>query len=200
MYRFYLAAVDMLPGALLLAPVYLILHKAYFHNTGKSILYYLFSCYLAVVYVLVGLPNVTYIRPEVNLNLIPFVGMIGDWKNSLLNVLLFIPLGMSLPVLWSSFRAGKNALFFGFCTSLAIELLQMLTYRATDINDVITNTFGTYLGFLSTKILLKRSVGLAHISKSNTVVDLWLVLTVLVLIMFFAYPFVSGALWNTILS
>ena len=43
MYRFYLAAMDLLPGALLLLPVYLLLHKVYFRSIRKSILYYLFS-------------------------------------------------------------------------------------------------------------------------------------------------------------
>ena len=76
MYRFYLAAVDMLPGILILAPLYWVLNKAYFHDARKSFLYFIFSCYLSVVYVLVGMPNVTYIRPEINLNLIPIIGMI----------------------------------------------------------------------------------------------------------------------------
>ena len=59
MYRLYLAAVDMLPGVLMLAPAYWILNRAYYHNTRKSFFYFVFSCYLSVVYVLVGMPNVT---------------------------------------------------------------------------------------------------------------------------------------------
>ena len=143
MYRFYLAAIDMLPSALVFAPVYLFIDKAYFHKTRKSILYYLFSCYLSVIYVLVGLPNITYIRPELNLNLIPFLGMVDDWKNSILNILLFVPLGLALPVLWNSFKSARNTIGFGFVSSLVIEILQTLTYRATDVNDLITNTLGT---------------------------------------------------------
>ena len=137
MYRFYLAAIDMLPGAALLIPIYFILNQIYFRNSRKSILYFLFSCYLSVVYVLVGLPNVTYIRPELNLNLIPFAGMLADLKNSILNVLLFIPLGIMLPLLWNKFKTLKCTLLFGFGMSLTIELLQILTFRATDVNDLI---------------------------------------------------------------
>lgn len=199
MYRFYLAVVDMLPGALILAPVYLALNKVYFHNTGKSILYYLFSCYLAVVYVLVGLPSVTYLRPEPNLNLIPIIGMVDDWKNSVLNVLFFIPLGMSMPILWSRFRTGKRTVLIGFCASIVIELLQILTYRVTDVNDVITNTLGAYFGFLCSRALLKRSARLADLSENNAS-DLYIVVTVVVVVMFFVYPFVSSALWDMILS
>ena len=196
MYRFYLAAVDMLPAALLLAPVYLVLNKAYFHNARKSILYFLFAGYLSVLYVLVGLPNVTYIRPEINLNLVPIIGMIEDWKNSILNILLFIPLGVALPFLWNKFRTKRNSVLFGFAVSFVIELLQTLTYRATDINDLITNTLGTYLGFLCAKCLLKKH----QIAGENRTREAGIVTLSVLLVMFFVYPFVSSALWDLIFS
>lgn len=200
MYRFYLAAVDMLPGTVLLAPVYYILNKKYFHSTKKSILYFLFSCYLSVVYVLVGLPNVTYIRPEINLNLIPFIGMVEDFKNSVLNVLLFIPLGITLPILWNKFKAHKSTIHFGFGMSLTIELLQALTFRATDVNDLITNTLGTVLGYFCANALLKKFPALKQIAGNTANKDVILVLLIVLLLMFFAYPFISAALWNLILS
>lgn len=196
MYRFYLAAIDILPAALLFAPAYLILNKAYFHNSRKSFLYFLFSCYLSAVYVLVGMPNITYIRPELNLNLIPIIGMIDDWKNSILNILLFVPLGVILPILWDRFRIQKNTILFGFCTSLAIELLQILTFRATDVNDLITNTLGTYLGFLCAGHLFQKR----QIAESDKFRDTGIVIAVVLLTMFFAYPFVSSALWDFIIS
>ena len=196
MYRFYLAAIDILPAALLFAPAYLILNKAYFHNSRKSFLYFLFSCYLSAVYVLVGMPNITFIRPELNLNLIPIIGMIDDWKNSILNILLFVPLGVILPILWDRFRIQKNTILFGFCTSLAIELLQILTFRATDVNDLITNTLGTYLGFLCAGHLFQKH----QITESDRFRDTGIVIAVVLLTMFFAYPFVSSALWDFIIS
>jgi len=196
MYRFYLAAVDMLPGVLILAPLYWILNRAFFHNIRRSFFYFVFSCYLSVVYVLVGMPNVTYIRPEINLNLIPVIGMIEDWKNSILNVLLFIPLGALLPILWNRFRKAKHALLFGFGTSLSIELLQMLTFRATDVNDLITNTFGAYLGFLCTGRMIKKHQ-IAEVGKTG---EEGIVIAFVLLVMFFIYPFVSAALWDLVLA
>lgn len=196
MYRFYLAAIDIVPAALLLAPAYFIINKAYFHNTRKSIFYYIFSCYFSVIYVLVGLPNVAYIRPELNLNLIPLIGIVYDWKNSILNVLLFVPLGMMLPIVWSKFRQKKSTLLFGFTTSLAIELLQILTFRATDVNDLLTNLLGTYLGFLCANGLLRKR----RIEEVGATKELGFVIAIVVLIMFFAYPFVSSALWDLILA
>lgn len=200
MYRFYLAAVDLLPGALLLIPVYWILNKICFHNARKSAFYYLFSCYLSVVYVLVGLPNITYIRPELNLNLLPFVGMIEDWKNGILNILLFVPLGVMLPVLWRKFRKLRNTVLLGFGMSLAIELLQILTFRATDVNDLITNTLGTYSGFLCARLLLQKSTRLRCLVDEENTGEFVIVLAAVLLPMFFVYPFLSAALWDWVLS
>ena len=196
MYRFYLAAIDLLPGAMILIPIYFILNRIYFRSARKSILCFLLSCYLAAVYVLAGLPNVTYIRPEVNLNLIPIAGMIDDWKNSILNVLLFVPLGIMLPILWNRFKTQKETLLFSFGMSLVIELLQMLTYRATDVNDLITNTLGAFLGFHCAK-LFKMKDRLKSEDKTSEII---MVLGIILLVMFFAYPFVSAALWDWILQ
>lgn len=199
MYRFYLAAVDMLPGALILMPVFLLLNRVYFHNWQKSICYFMFSCYLSVVYVLVGMPNVTYMRPELNLNLIPIIGMIEDFKNSILNILLFIPLGTMMPILWNKFRSQRNTLLFGLGVSLAIELLQMLTFRATDVNDLITNTLGTYLGFLCAQILLNSSVKLRQMVNEKNTRELGFLLAIVFMVMFLVYPFVSSALWDFVI-
>ena len=195
MYRFYLAAVDMLPAALILIPFFIIFNRIFFRSTRKCILYYLFACYLAVVSVLVGLPNITYIRPELNLNLIPIIGMIADWKNSFLNILLFVPLGVMLPLLWNKFRNCKHTVLFGFTLSLTIELLQILTYRATDINDLITNTLGTYIGYLCAASVQRKS----HFSGESNTFELSIVLVTVLLTMFFVYPFVSAVLWDLIL-
>lgn len=196
MYRFYLAAVDMLPAALILIPVFRLLNRTFFHNSRKCILYYLFACYLSVVYVLVGLPNVTYIRAELNLNLIPFAGILADWKNSILNILLFVPLGIMLPLLWDNFRNPLKTVLFGFAMSLAIELLQILTFRATDINDLITNTLGTYIGYLASTVFRRKY----PFPGENKSIELCIVMVTVLITMFFAYPFVSAALWDLILS
>ena len=85
--------------------------------------------------------------------------MFSDCKNSLLNVLLFVPLGFFLPLFWKKFSAFGYTLLFGFCTSLLIELLQIFTFRATDVNDLMTNTVGTVLGYLLARIVLKLFPG-----------------------------------------
>ena len=200
MYRFYLAAVDLLPAALLMIPIFWILDRLYFRNRKKSVFYCLISCYLAVVYVLVGLPTVTYIRPELNLNLIPILPMAEDLKNSVLNVVLFVPLGILLPIGWKRFRERRYALQLGFGISLCIELLQMLTFRTTDVNDLITNTLGTYLGYLAAREMMKQKPRIANLVVEENNHTLFAVLLIVFGIMFFLYPFVSSALWDLILA
>lgn len=194
MYRVFLAAVDIVPAAVVLIPVFGVLYgTVYGCDLRKSVLYCLFCLYLSAVFALVGIPNVTYFRPEVNLNLIPFAGMMADLKNCVLNVILFVPLGFFLPVLWQRFRKGSACLLFGFGLSLAIELLQMMTFRATDVNDLITNTAGTLLGFL----LAKAVVGKEAAGQGSR--DVYLLTTLSFGVMFFVHPFLSPLIWDRIL-
>ena len=195
MIRIYLAAVDVVPAAVILLPLFLILYfTAYKRSLRKTGLYCLFCLYLAAVFSLVGIPNVTYFRPELNLNLIPFRGIITDLKNSILNIALFVPLGLFLPLLWTRFRRFLPAAAFGFGLSLTIELLQWLTFRATDVNDLITNLAGTATGFL----LMKPVSHKCQVAGEGRG-DVYALCGLSFGIMFFLHPFLSPMLWDRIL-
>ena len=195
MYRFFLAVVDIVPASIALLPLFLVLHyTAYGRDLRKTVFYCLFCLYMAAVFSLVGIPNITYFRPQVNLNLIPFAGMAADLKNSILNILLFVPLGFFLPVLWQRFRKGILSIAFGFGLSLNIELLQMLTFRATDVNDIITNTVGTLVGFLLAKPMIRK---FPAVEEGKGIVYLLIGLSFCV--MFFVHPFLSPLIWDTLL-
>ena len=195
MIRFYLAAVDVVPAAVVLIPLFLVLYvTAYKGNLRKTVLYGIFCLYLSAVFSLVGIPNVRYFRPDVNWNLIPFAGLMGDLKNSLLNILLFVPLGIFLPVLWGRFRRPVSACFFGLGLSLTIELLQLLTYRATDVNDLMTNAVGTAAGFLLARPISRKCPAIgAGRAEPYTLCALSFG------VMFFLHPFLSPFLWDRIL-
>lgn len=194
MYRIILTVVDIVPAAVVLVPVFCVFYYTlYRHDLRKSVLHCLFCLYLAAVFSLVGIPNVTYFRPEINLNLLPFAGMVKDLKNCILNVVLFTPLGFFLPVLWYRFKNLRSVVTFGFGLSLTIELLQMLTFRATDVNDLITNTLGAMIGFLFAKPLIgKRSVAEKEIR------EVFMLIALSFGTMFFAHPFLSPMIWDRI--
>ena len=74
--------------------------------------------------------------------------MINDFSNACLNVLLFVPFGFFLPVLWKEFRNAKKVFIAGFAMTSFIEIAQIFTGRTTDINDIITNIAVTLIGYL----------------------------------------------------
>lgn len=78
-----------------------------------------------------------------------FMGLSNSLYNVLGNVLLFIPLGFGIPLLFKNHNKLGKITFYGFAASLSIESLQYLTRtNFTDIDDVIFNTFGAILGFI----------------------------------------------------
>lgn len=88
-------------------------------------------------------------------NLIPFKGIsailrsrstVYIWQNILGNILIFMPLGFLLPLLWKKWTMVRTV-FAGAALSFAIEAIQLFTSRGTDIDDLILNTLGTLCGY-----------------------------------------------------
>lgn len=156
MTRVYDAALEASLAACILIPLLLLYHKNRIRSIKTTVAYILFCAYLSGIYAVVGLPNLSYIRFDPNLHLIPFQGMLPDVTATVLNILLFVPLGVFLPLLWPSLRHLRQTLLWGSGLSLTIELLQMFSGRATDVNDLITNTTGTLAGFCLGLLLIQR--------------------------------------------
>lgn len=187
MVQLFYTAREAAASALLLLPIFLILRFFRFHSSKTTLLYFFFAVYLSGVYAVVGLPNVSYIRFDLNLNLIPFVGMLTDLRSTALNIVLFIPLGFFLFLLWKPFHRAANMLLAGFMFSLAIELLQIFTLRATDINDLITNTAGAMAGYGFCRILAKVHPSFPG---RNRISDLILITGISMSVMFFFQPLI----------
>lgn len=67
-------------------------------------------------------------------------------KYIVLNILMLLPIGVSLSFVWKS---PKRILIFGFLFSLLIETSQLLTGRGLfEIDDILHNTLGVLLGIL----------------------------------------------------
>lgn len=77
------------------------------------------------------------------------------WLNIILNIALFVPLGILLPLLWKRFRKGHWMLLAGFSLTLAIELGQMVTGNMTDVDDLLHNTLGAMLGWCAVMLILE---------------------------------------------
>ena len=192
MNRIIMMCLDAALSALILIPVFLILNRFVFCSNAKTTCYFIFAIYLSGMFAVVGLPTVKYVRFDPNINIVPFSYMFSDYENSILNVLLFLPFGFFLPFFWKYFKAFHRTLFFGFCASLFIEVLQLFTFRATDINDLITNTLGTFLGWFLAKVIIQL---FPSISPSRKTGDAYLISGLSFVIMFFIQPFFADFLF-----
>ena len=195
MYQFFSTGIEILAASIGLIPVLLYLNRWLFPSLKRTAICGLFCLYLSAVYVLAGLPHILYVRYDVNLNLIPFAYMFSDLDTTVLNVLLFVPLGIFLPLLWESFIPWWKTTLFGFSLSLLVEFLQLFTYRATDVNDLMTNTLGAVLGWILARAILLFFPDLP--SKNTKELTVLGILTFEVL--FLIQPFASQFLWNCFL-
>lgn len=193
MRRIFSTSLDALVASVVLVPLFLHLNKRYFHDSRRTIGYTVFAIYLSAMFAVVGLPDIRYIRFKPHFNFVPFAYMFSDFTNSFLNVLLFIPLGFFLPFFWKQFKKFYKTVLFGFCTSLLIEVLQIFTFRATDINDLMTNTFGTLVGWCIARMLL-RCVPAVHPSEKTS--EIYVICGTAFATMFFLHPFLADWIWK----
>ncbi|MFE4524917.1 VanZ family protein [Cytobacillus firmus] len=76
------------------------------------------------------------------------------------NVLMMIPLGFYAPLMWSKIRNFRLALILGILASLGIEITQFIisqiigvNYRSLDVDDLLLNTLGVFIGYSVFKIV-----------------------------------------------
>ena len=79
---------------------------------------------------------------------------LGEWGfyMAAANALIFVPIGFCSNLLWRKPRWWKG-LAVGLCVSFAIEFLQLFVNRSTDVDDLILNTLGAFLGGLLALLL-----------------------------------------------
>jgi len=82
------------------------------------------------------------------------------------NVLLFVPLGILLRLVWRRLRFWRG-IQIAIAVSVAIELLQYISrawgsYRLADINDVVLNVLGACLGLAVGFLLRSRRSAEGH--------------------------------------
>lgn len=85
---------------------------------------------------------------ERRLNMVPFANGYYSMMETIMNVVIFIPMGMYAGILLRNKAFGMKLLFF-FLTSLLLEGLQyVFKFGAFDITDLLTNTTGGIIGYL----------------------------------------------------
>lgn len=142
--------IQSLSGYLFVIPMLIFYWIALFRSGNKQSLLRILAI-LAFGYYLIGVLTVTGIHElkafSPRLVLVPFLDMIRGPMDTVLNIILFLPFGFFLPLLYRKYNRAIQVVFAGFLLSLSIEVLQMFGMGTTDINDLITNTIGAFLGY-----------------------------------------------------
>ena len=143
----------------------------------KSLARILFAVYLVILAWLILFKFSIHIASVLHydkrsLNFVPFSNVSGSSRESVENVLVFIPLGLLLSVNFK--RLGFwNKLLIVLSASIAAETIQYIfAIGATDITDVITNTLGGLTGTIGYD-LSSKYIDQESLDKLIVVVGSW---------------------------
>lgn len=192
----------------------IILYAVYKKNNIKIGIGYLFgwqllACLITAITSITGSAGInniiqhitTIIRLE-EINLVPLIHWgLSDLFGLIMNIVLFIPIGILLPLLWKKGSSFNQTVLSGFIFSLLIELSQLFNWRATDIDDLLMNTFGVMVGYGLYYLLFRKiTVFQMNNESTNKVIKYSPLINVL---LFFLLQFFIGKpyirfIWDTI--
>lgn len=123
-------------------------------SKGRVALIAIFLCYLIVVLGATLGRGGHYDRQEIDFR--PFRAYweawnnfsLVEWRNIILNICMFVPLGFLLPLMGNTFQNGWMTYLTGFLFSLFIEGVQLIAKRGiVEVDDLINNTVGCMIGY-----------------------------------------------------
>lgn len=192
-------------GYVFIVPV-LILYFLYLKKSGRkqSSLHitavFLFCYYLFGILTVTGIGYTSTMSFRPKISLIPFLDMISGPIDTMLNVILFVPFGFFLPLLYKKYHHIKTVVLTGFLFSLSVEIVQMFGWGSTDINDLITNTVGACLGYfiykLLSKVTRKDFCEKFQACKINEAIEMWFFVAYSFLSMITIQPYVISSLFQ----
>lgn len=129
-------------------------------NRWQSVWLFIFAIYIFGVFYFTGAGTIFDVKfygleyHADRVNLVPFSDTNIDYMGYGLNIVLFVPLGFLLPLVWRDFNRISYVFISGLLLSLLVELSQLLNIRSTDIDDLILNTVGAILGIVMFRLYL----------------------------------------------
>lgn len=124
-------------------------------------------------------PNISFHPAQHHLNLVPFIWVTECYTAGprimaaqlLLNIAMFLPLGLLLPIAAHHLRSLPATTLTVLLSTVSIETFQYFIGRSADVDDVIMNFLGGLLGYLCFRLLdrslhttlwWQEALGLAH--------------------------------------
>lgn len=155
---------------IILLPFYLLFRKPWKRNSKKEVkreyalcVFVLFTLGLLVLALEGEYQNPALmvqsarerLRSGYAVNLVPFYSIRGFFRhfqvsvfmvNIVGNIVMFIPWGFGLPLLWKKRRSVFSAVLFSAMLPLFIESTQLFIGRSVDVDDLILNFAGGMIG------------------------------------------------------
>ena len=125
-------------------------------NAANLAILFVYGLYVAEVFHITGsgtLYDLLRTGIDVHGNVIPFAEDNRNLIGYALNTLMLTPFGFLLPMLWKDCRGALRVTAAGAAFSLLIELSQLLNFRSPDVDDLIFNTLGAWIGYGVYKLL-----------------------------------------------
>lgn len=131
--------------------------KALCNSHIKQFVVYVFYVYCFLVVGITFLSRTPGSREGVDLMLFDSISRsISAKVFAIENILLFIPLGFLLPLIWNKFYSVTWCIVAGFICSVMIEMSQFIMKRGYfQIDDIVLNTFGALIGNIVIVALMK---------------------------------------------
>jgi len=155
----------------------------------KELTYLLFVIYILSLFYIVTFQDDNYGMS----NFVPFREMlrykIGSklfFRNIVGNILLYMPLGFFVTA-YIDERKIFPTMIISLITTISIELVQLVIGRVFDIDDIILNLFGGFLGALIFTLLDKLKDKLPDILNKE-----WFMNMIMILLLFFAVVYLTN--------
>lgn len=155
----------------------------------KELTYLLFVIYILSLFYIVTFQDDNYGMS----NFVPFKEMlrykIGSklfFRNIVGNILLYMPLGFFVTA-YIDERKIFPTMIISLITTISIELVQLVIGRVFDIDDIILNLFGGFLGALIFTLLDKLKDKLPEILNKE-----WFMNMIMILLLLFAVVYLTN--------
>lgn len=141
---------------------------------GHILIVYIFMFFLTAILGFTGIPSIRDIVhnsfgiitshglniPSNEVNLVPFYWASKGIIPYIENIFLFVPFGFLLPCVQKKYKTLWRTVLSGFSFSLIIELSQLFNRRVTDIDDLLMNTLGAFIGWCIFRLLTQHLIKL----------------------------------------
>ena len=128
--------------------------KSGIKNNGKLLMIFLFICYLVILFGATLMSRSNVYSSTLSSHLLSsykeawYNFSFTAWRNLVLNILMFVPMGFLLPIIFKWQNRFWKVCLSSLSVSIMIELMQYITKRGVvEVDDVFNNTLGAFIGY-----------------------------------------------------